>query len=172
MPVHVSSPPFGSPSLNTKRALNCLSRSAAAFGRGGLLSPYLSCISRPGVPGSGISRGKSSEKAPGVAGSRAVCRRRSESWRDRGRPGRGASVPLGDGGAAGARGSLWTPSSHPKAWGRGAGGLQRLHRVWVVGPASKAALVRKEGNAVPPRSAVRAVFAQGFECVKRCVNTG
>lgn len=135
-------------------------------------SPRILVVSRdPGCQEAGFRGEKSSEKAPGVAGSLAVCWRRSESWRDRGRPGKGASVPLGDDGAAGARGCLWAPSSHPKAWGRGAGGLQRLHRVWVVGPASKAALVRREGNAVPPRSAVRAVFAQGFECVKRCVNT-
>lgn len=45
MPVHVSLPLFGSPSLNTKRALNCLFRSAAACARGGGFSP-ISVVSR------------------------------------------------------------------------------------------------------------------------------
>lgn len=69
MPVHVPSPLFGSPSLNTKRALNCLFRSVAGFGRGAC-SPLSELYLAPWGARKLNFKGKSSARASGGAGSR------------------------------------------------------------------------------------------------------
>lgn len=60
---------FGSPSLNTKQALNCLFRSVAAFGRGACF-PLSELYLTPRGARKWNFKGKSSAKVPEGAGSR------------------------------------------------------------------------------------------------------